>query len=63
MLKRLIARFTLDETLLAEIRRQTADGEKYLPQLQVDIHDGAGPLVARVGKTLYVRLKPPARQA
>jgi len=57
------ARFTIDETLLAEIRRQTADGEKYLPQLQVDIHDGAGHLVARVGKTLYVRLKPPARQA
>ena len=57
------ARFTIDETLLAEIRRQTADGEKYLPQLQVDIHDGAGHLVARVGKTLYVRLKPQARQA
>ncbi|SDT60998.1 DUF4442 domain-containing protein [Pseudomonas granadensis] len=57
------ARFTIDETLLAEIRRQTADGEKYLPQLQVDIHDGAGHLVARVGKTLYVRHKPQARQA
>ena len=39
------------------------DGEKYLPQLQVDIHDGAGTLVARVEKTLYVRLKPQARQA
>ena len=57
------ARFSIDETLLDEIRRQTADGEKYLPQLQVDIHDGAGHLVARVGKTLYVRLKPQARQA
>lgn len=57
------ARFSIDETVLAEIRRQTADGEKYLPQLQVDIHDGAGHLVARVGKTLYVRLKPQARQA
>lgn len=57
------ARFSIDETLLAEICRQTANGEKYLPQLQVDIHDGAGHLVARVGKTLYVRLKPPARQA
>ncbi|KAE9648240.1 DUF4442 domain-containing protein [Pseudomonas sp. PB106] len=57
------ARFSIDETLLAEIRRQTANGEKYLPQLQVDIHDGAGNLVARVGKTLYVRLKPQARQA
>lgn len=57
------ARFNIDETLLDEIRRQTASGEKYLPQLQVDIHDGAGNLVARVGKTLYVRLKPQARQA
>ena len=57
------ARFNIDDTLLDEIRRQTADGRKYLPQLQVDIHDGAGNLVARVGKTLYVRLKPQARQA
>lgn len=57
------ARFNIDQTLLDEIRRQTASGEKYLPQLQVDIHDGAGNLVARVGKTLYVRLKPQARQA
>ena len=57
------ARFTIDDTLLDEIRRQTADGKKYLPQLQVDIHDGAGQLVARVDKTLYVRLKPQARQA
>ncbi|OOG12962.1 DUF4442 domain-containing protein [Pseudomonas sp. B21-040] len=57
------ANFRIDETLLDEIRRQTAGGEKYLPQLQVDIHDGAGTLVARVEKTLYVRLKPPARQA
>ena len=57
------ARFNIDDTLLDEIRRQTAGGEKYLPQLQVDIHDGAGNLVARVGKTLYVRLKPQARQA
>lgn len=57
------ARFNIDQTLLDEIRRQTANGDKYLPQLQVDIHDGAGNLVARVGKTLYVRLKPQARQA
>jgi acyl-coenzyme A thioesterase PaaI-like protein len=57
------ANFRIDETLLDEVRRQTANGEKYLPQLQVDIHDGAGTLVARVQKTLYVRLKPQARQA
>jgi len=29
----------------------------------VDIRDAAGELVARVDKTLYVRLKPQARQA
>ena len=57
------ARFTIDDTLLDEVRRQTATGEKYLPQLQVDIHDGAGDRVARVGKTRYGRLKPQARQA
>jgi len=28
-----------------------------------DIHDGPCHLVARVGKTLYVRLKPQERQA
>ena len=44
------ARCNIDETLLDEIRRQTANGEKYLPRLQVDIHDGAGTLVARVEK-------------
>ncbi|MHC8356836.1 DUF4442 domain-containing protein [Pseudomonas sp. LB3P81] len=57
------ASFRVDGTLLDEIRQQTVNGEKYLPQLQVDIHDGAGTLVARVQKTLYVRLKPQARQA
>ncbi len=57
------ASFRVDETLLDEIRWHTATGEKFLPQLQVDIHDGAGTLVARVRKTLYVRLKPQTRQA
>jgi hypothetical protein len=35
----------------------------YLPRLQIDIHDGAGTLVAPVEKPFYVRLKPQARQA
>jgi hypothetical protein len=34
-----------------------------LAPLQVDIHDGTGTLVVRVRKTLYVRLRPQARQA
>jgi len=57
------AEFHVDDALLDEIRQQTAGGKKYLPRLQVEIRDGAGELVARVDKTLYVRLKPQARQA
>jgi len=57
------AEFHVDDALLDEIRQHTASGKKYLPRLQVDIRDGAGELVARVDKTLYVRLKPQARQA
>ncbi|BCG22204.1 DUF4442 domain-containing protein [Pseudomonas tohonis] len=57
------AEFRIDDALLARIRQHTADGEKYLPELHVDVRDGDGTLVARVHKTLYVRLKPRARQA
>jgi hypothetical protein len=57
------ADFRVDDALLADIREHTAGGDKYLPQLQVDIRDGEGTLVATVHKTLYVRLKPRARQA
>ncbi|KJK15221.1 DUF4442 domain-containing protein [Pseudomonas sp. NPDC087612] len=53
----------IDDALLDDIRQHTAGGKKYLPRLQVDIRDAAGELVARVDKTLYVRLKPQARQA
>ncbi|MEN5256908.1 DUF4442 domain-containing protein [Pseudomonas protegens] len=56
-------RLSIDQALLDDVRQQTATGEKYLPQWQVEIHDGSGTLVARVDKTLYVRLKPPVRQA
>lgn len=57
------AEFHVDDALLDEIRQQTAGGKKYLPRVQVDIRDEVGELVARVDKTLYVRLKPQARQA
>lgn len=56
------ADFRIEEALLDEIRQRTAGGDKYLPQLHVDVHDGDGTLVARVHKTLYVRLKPRVRQ-
>lgn len=57
------AEFRVDDGLLERIRQHTAGGDKYLPELHVDVHDGEGTLVARVHKTLYVRLKPRARQA
>jgi acyl-coenzyme A thioesterase PaaI-like protein len=52
------ARFLLEEKTLAEIKMQATGGQKVLPQFEVEIKDEAGALVARVRKTLYVRLKP-----
>ncbi|MFG0380308.1 DUF4442 domain-containing protein [Pseudomonas sp. zbq_18] len=57
------ADFHIDDALLTDIRTHTAGGDKYLPQLHVEIRDASGTLVATVHKTLYVRLKPRARQA
>jgi hypothetical protein len=37
---------------------QAAAGQKVLPQFDVEVKDEASQLVARVRKTLYVRLKP-----
>lgn len=57
------ADFRIDDALLADIRDKTAGGDKYLPQLHVEIRDGEGTLVATAHKTLYIRLKPRARPA
>lgn len=55
------AHFHLGERRIAEIRAQAAGGAKVLPEFEVDIRDAEGALVARVHKTLYVRLKPRKR--
>jgi acyl-coenzyme A thioesterase PaaI-like protein len=57
------ARFSLTEARLAEIRAQAAGGEKVLPEFDTDILDAQGEVVARVHRTLYVRLKPRHRPA
>lgn len=57
------ADFSIDQALIDEIQQRTASGEKYLPELQVDVLDGEGRLVAKVHKTLYVRLKSRNRPA
>jgi hypothetical protein len=49
------AHFRLDDAQIEAIRRETADGEKHLPEFTVDIVDDAGAVVAAVHKTLYVR--------
>ena len=55
---RVTALFSVDESTLQTIRDEAAGGQKVLPQFEVEIRDEAGELVARVKKTLYVRLKP-----
>ena len=54
------ADFSISQQLLDEIRMRTAEGSKYLPRMHVEVRDGDGTLVARVQKTLYIRLKPRA---
>ena len=53
------ARIAIDEARIDEIRRQASDGSKVLPEFTADVVDEAGAVVARVNKTLYVRLKRP----
>jgi acyl-coenzyme A thioesterase PaaI-like protein len=52
------AKFLLTAEKLEEIRAATANGEKYLPEFTVEIYDAQQHLVARVHKTVYVKLKP-----
>lgn len=54
---RVYARFRLDDATLDSIRAACADGGKVLPELEVDVVDEGGQVVARVRKTLYVRRK------
>jgi acyl-coenzyme A thioesterase PaaI-like protein len=57
------ARFELTQARLAQIRAQAAGGEKVLPDFDTDIVDTQGEVIARVHRTLYVRLKPRHRPA
>jgi acyl-coenzyme A thioesterase PaaI-like protein len=51
------ADFRLDEAAIAEIKAQTASGDKFEPTFPVDIVDTQGKIVARVRKTIYIRRK------
>ncbi len=54
---RVTAYFSLDDDCLNDIRQATANGEKHLPELTVEVKNEGGETVARVKKTLYVRKK------
>ncbi|MCW8978927.1 MAG: DUF4442 domain-containing protein [Marinobacter sp.] len=54
---KVMARFELTDERVEEIRAATANGDKMLPEWDVDIVDESGELVARVHKVLYVRRK------
>ncbi len=51
------AHFALDDAAIADIEAHTAAGEKYLPQMAVEVKNAAGEVVARVVHTLYIRKK------
>ena len=52
------ATFTWSAAQIEQIKLQAAGGAKVLPGRTVDVLDASGELVARVHKTMYVRLKP-----
>jgi acyl-coenzyme A thioesterase PaaI-like protein len=51
------AEFHVDDAVLEEIRAATAGGEKYLRWYETSVATGAGEVIARVRKQLYVRRK------
>jgi len=51
------AHFHLSAKRIDDIRAEAAGGGKILPEFEVYVKDAAGGIVARVRKTLYVRLK------
>ena len=55
--KPISATFTITDGMIEDIKNNTANGDKYLPQYEVDIIDEEKNLIARVNKTLYIRKK------
>lgn len=51
------AQFVITDEMLADIKANTANGEKYLPTYEVMIKDEQDNLVAKVEKKLYIRRK------
>ena len=55
------AQFKVEDSVLDEIRAATANGDKTLRWLPVEVIDQQGDVVARIRKQIYVRRKPGRR--
>lgn len=51
------AQFDITDTMLQNIYQSTSNGDKYLPEFQINIVDESEEIVARVTKQLYIRRK------
>jgi len=51
------ADFAISQSLIDDIITNTANGEKYLPQIPQFIKDEQGNIVAKLNRTLYIRRK------
>lgn len=56
---KVFADFHINQQLIDDIITNTANGEKYLPQIPVYIKDEEGDIVATLNRTLYIRRKKP----
>jgi len=59
---RVTARFRLEQHTVSGIRSAASNGEKHFVTLPVEITDEKDDVVARINKTLYVRLKSTNRE-
>ncbi|TQV87917.1 DUF4442 domain-containing protein [Aliikangiella coralliicola] len=55
------AEILIEDDMLALIKEETHNGEKYLPTFEVLIKDKEQNIIARVDKVLYIRKKPKHR--
>jgi len=52
-----VAHFEVTQDQIDDIKQNTHQGQKYLPQFEVEILNSEGKLVAKALKTLYIRKK------
>ena len=47
----------ISDDVLSEIKEKTANGEKYLPEFNINIYDENNNIVSKITKILYIRKK------